>query len=155
MIGGFITWIFLKKQFKFERKLKEHNRLNNILKSLIVIKREIKHNVAHAKTLLKVMNKDKNKDKDLMDFSKSNLNTNFLNVSWIEFNNELVDHELKVKINKIENFYHNISFEINNNILDRFRLKKIKEEGTKCNKNLNENIEFVKEKIDKIDIKDI
>lgn len=99
------------------------------------------------------MNRDKNKDKEIMNLSKHNLNTNFSNVSWIEFNHELVDHELKANINKTENFYRNISFEINNNILNRFRLKKIKEEGNECEKALNENIKFIKEKIEQIDIK--
>ncbi|OEG62275.1 MAG: hypothetical protein BHK79_07105 [Halanaerobium sp. MDAL1] len=167
LTGGFITWIVtnksLRKQFKFEIKMKEKqfefemnskelNELKIILKALNAIKREINHNILQANSFKKIMDKDEFKDKKTIDLNEfNNKSVNLSNLNWIKFNHELVERDLNLKINEIEEFYHNISFEVNNNIISRKRLEKIIEEGVKCRKKLDKNIEFIKEKIGKLE----
>lgn len=150
-MGGGITWLTtssaLKKQFEFERNSKKIDRLRKILKALIVVRREIIHNTLEADAILNIM---ENEDMEFINFAINNQNINLANVNWLEFNHELVNFDLKLKINKIETYYHNISLEITNNYTNESRVEKIKKNGLESKNILDKNIEFIKEKIEKV-----
>ena len=98
LTGGFITWIVtnksLRKQFKFEIKMKEKqfefemnskelNELKIILKALNAIKREINHNILQANSFKKIMDKDEFKDKKTIDLNEfNNKSVNLSNLNW-------------------------------------------------------------------------
>lgn len=163
LTGGLVTWRVTKKslkkqfnfememkqrQFNFEMKMNKISSLRKILKALIAIKREMNHNILESDSLLILMEKNNWKR---WNFEKDDQYINLRNIKWIEFNHELINNELKEKVDDIENFYHNISLEISNQATNKERIEYFIENGKQCINILDENIKFIKDKIEEMD----